>query len=607
MSKKFGNTGEFVFKKVSYQDLINGAEIIYGNNLETNPGNIYIRKLKADIIYTDGVQYISGKQDKDSLYLSSIADCRTNIKFTLKAGYKAGNKIISPNNAPKIIKASNLEFITSDSKNIKVTYSTLNPDDKQTIIATLTDTSNIEGEKTVLFKIKGTKNKISFNYTATKRLKPEISIPSVIERNTKKTNVEGIIAKNGCAALIQVYDGSTSNTPIYEFKKENNSFNLENTENIIVKEERDNFYQALSSLSCGTHKILFRINNEPEEDITYKIVKIITTSYEFKITEVDLDEDLGYNYTAPQNKNTNHPLKVKYIERPDVITPPIFIIKNSTHGAVPEGEDNPTAQIIEDIEWNTETSKEKRIMVGTYYSGDFIIEIRENVCPESSKQINIKVMPSHKQYYDEIFVRGDDSTAFDYEYLVALEGDTITEPIYVETVSLGASYKDIKVCTSPSNVVGLGQIKTFDFYVTNTSQKDIENLLLELNTLKMNEEESIYEVTSNEWLEGDGIFYNFQKNFEYYNSDYNDYVKIKNLTNDDDKVDEEDVYIHILRLEAGNTIKLKIPYGSARQKDIQLQILLFGQPMKLYNLSNCNDETLCFNSIETRVYDSMLT
>ena len=607
LSKNFGSTGEFVFKNVTYQDLLNGAEIIYGNNLETNPGNIYVKNLKATISYTDALPYISGKQDKDYLYLSTVEDCRTKIKFTLKAGYKSGNKVVDPSKAPKIIKPEDILCTTENKSLITVTYSRPTPNDNQTIIATLKDTTEKEGEKSVIFRIKDTKNKILFNYTAKKRARPDISIPSVVERNTQKTNIDGIIAKGGCATIIQAYKGSASTTPIYEFKKANNSFDITNKENIIVKEERNKFYKVLSTLPCGTHKILFRVNNEDFKYMTFKFVQVVPTNYNFKITEVDSDVDIGYNYSIIQNKNENHNLKIKYIERTDIIEPPTFIIKNSTKGYIPDGQTQPTPQLIEDKEWNTSDGNETEMTVGTYYPGRFKINITESVCPESSKVLNVEVTPRHRQYYDEIFVRGDDSTAFDYEYLVALEGDTIVEPIYVQTVQLGASYKDVKVCTSPLNTTGLGEITTFDFLVTNTSERDIKNLFLELNPLKMNEEENLYEVTSNEWLEHNGMFYNFKSNFEYFNSDYNDYVQIKNLTNDNDEVDEEDVYIHILTLEAGKTVKLKIPFGGPKERDVQMQILLFGQPMKLYNISNCNDETSCFTSIETRVYDSMLT
>ena len=613
LGKAFSNTGDFVFKNVSYKDLVeNGVDIIYGNNLETNPGNIYVKNLKAKIKYTDGVPYIEGKQNKNSLYISPTAGCRSKIKFTLEAGYKSGETKIPPNKAVKKIRANNIEAITEDKNNITVTLEDKSPDDGKTIIAVLEDKTNIEGKKRVTFKIKNTKTKITFKYKAKKRPKPDIEIPRYVERNTKKENVTGIIAKDGCCSKIEVYDNNLLGTPFYTFSSD--AFDLTNTENIIIESKRKSFYEALSQLACGDHIIYFRRDGESDEETIFKYTTITPTVYNFKITEKNSTENLlpKGNYTITQNKQQNHVLEIEYVERADVIKPPVFTIVNPTYGKEENGA--PTHKKMDNIdEWNTDststnTYKGPKIdfSVGTYHSGTFDIKIQETLCPQTPTIFRVVIPANHRQYYDEIFVRGEDSTAFDYDYLVAFEGDTVAEPIYVETIHLDSSFNDIKICTTPSTITGLAQMNTFDLTITNNQQNDIENLLLELNTL-IKDEDNNYQVTSNEWLESSGIFFNFKENFENYNTEFEDYVQIKNLTPDDDKVDEEDVYIHVLKIKAGQTISLKIPYMASTPKTVYLQVLLFEQPLKLYNTLDCTNESLCFDLISVQVFDSMLT
>ena len=113
------------------------------------------------------------------------------------------------------------------------------------------------------------------------------------------------------------------------------------------------------------------------------------------------------------------------------------------------------------------------------------------------------------------------------------------------------------------------------------------------------------QVTSREWLESDGIFYNFKENFERFNDSYGDMIKVRNLTKDDDNVDEEDVYLHIENLQPEEKINIKIPYGSSIEKKVYLQILLFGQPIALYKKPDCSDDR--FDKIPIIVYDSILT
>ena len=489
--------------------------------------------------------------------------------------------------------------------NVSVSSSNNSKNQRQKIF-TITDNSNITGKKTISFTVEGIKEPLSYSYEAKKRPKPSISIPDEIEKNVMDENTVSIVAKNGCSKVIRAYNEKIHDSCLL---KTFTNLNISNTENIIPNNQIREFYNILATqLSCGLHKIHFKRDNEPNSEVVSKIIRIIPTEHKFKITEIGEDINLT-EYKTIQNKNQNKLLQATFVKTKELITPPQFVIENSTHGKI--GENNlPTKQLVDNKDWTItqESDYSTTFTVGTYYPGEYIIRIKDkdNTCDIKSFEFKAEIETNHKQYYDEIFVRGEDSTSFDYNYLVALEGDSITEPIYVNTVSMGASYKDIKICTTEENITGLAQIDFITFNIKNTSERDIENLILELNPLIKDEDDNFI-VTSNEWLESDGIFYNFKENFETINKNFNDIISVKNLSEDNDEIDEEDVCLHINKLKAKEDIQVKIPFGCSIEKEVYLQVLLFGQPMVLYSLGSCSDETKTFNKILTKVYDSVLT
>ena len=600
LSKEFSGTGNFVFKDVTYKDLTKkGLDIIYGNNLETNPGNIYIRNLKATIYYTDEEPYIEGKQNGKSLYISDVDSCKTTFTIEVEAGYKQGNKKVPIKDAP-----SNLRNSISVSAPDNVSVSGVNdPKNDRKKIYTIKDNTLKTGKKTIKFSVKGAKT-ISFTYEAKRRQRPSISMISQIEKNTKSTETS-IIAKNGCANTIMAYEGKLNSSNSFKFQ----NLDINNKENIIPNNYVNSFYEWLSALPCGDHTIFFRRDNEPVDEVISKNIKVLPTQYKFKVFNSQNEEIT--NYQTYQNKQQNEELKVVYVKTKELIENPNLIIENGTHGEVDEETSIPTKSLISNKDWTPDLEDddlETTFTVGTYYPGKYIIKIKDidETCSGNSYTFPIEIIPSHKQYYDEIFVRGEDSTAFDYDYLVALEGDSITKPVYVNTFSLGASYKDIKICTSKENYSGLAETNYFELKIKNISNNNIENLLLELNALTKDEDD-IFHVSANEWLESDGIFYNFKENFDLLNKRYEELVSIKNLTPDEDYIDEENVNIYIKKLISNEEIILKIPFSCGIEKEVYLQVLLFEQPLSLYSIEDCSDETKTFDKILVRVYDSVLT
>lgn len=597
LSKSKFNKITLTFNDVSYSDLSH-IDIQYGNNLSSNPGNIYIKDVSITVDYLPGTQYLEGKQSTNEVFLATEDRklCRTPITFTMEAGYKNGTKKINPNSAPKKIqndiKVSKLPDGLTLSKTIK--------NDGRTVVFTGTDSSNIEAIKTVIFKINGTKITKKFQYEAKRRSKPDIELPDTIQKNTISDGKEGIVVKNGCAYKLTVYDESIDGSSI--------ELTLDPTkqDNLLVESERIKFYNWLSTLSCGEHTLLFRRDNEINDYMISKVTKIVGATYRVFFFD---GKKMISSLNLTQNKSENTKIKIVFEKTRNFVSNPTFTILNPTFGL--EEDNIPTQKRVNETEVTWTPNKEGGeydLTVGTYLPGTYNIIIKEpNNCSDRERILKINIEPTHKQYYDEVFIRGEDSTAFDYEYLVALEGDNITEPIYVRSREVGASYEDIKICTTPQKLAQLTNQNTIPLTITNTSNNDIQNLLLELNAIVENEDGDL-EVTTTEWLEEGGMFYNFREAFKGYNDEgINRITEIKNLTEDDDFIDEEDVYLNIKKLAAKESITVNIPFGSHIQKEAYLQILFAGEPMLLYNKDDCSDQSKTFDKIFLKVYDSLLT
>ena len=583
----------FTFKNVSYNDLKNKSiNIIYGNNLSTNPGNIYITGLSIEVDHTPGVPYIEGKADTDVIYLSDEDECESHINFTLEAGYQSNGEKLSVSRAPKNLQKSVVLQEAPKSCNIPL-Y--IDPNNKKIVHAVLTDNSNVAGEKIVRFKLKENGKIVSFKYKAVIRNKPDIIIPERIEKNIRSLSPI-IIANNGCTKKITIYDGGI-NGPSIQLTTD-----INNKENLVPQSEQNRFEQWLSRLSCGKHTLFIRRGNDGNDKLLQHDIIISPTKHNFTYTYIEDNNEFSFvSLTRNQDKKTpSLPIKIT-LEKRNYINAPKFIIINPTYQRLREP--------IGNTSWNVGSEGYvKSTNLGLYRFGDFTITIRdENNCPEEQdKSFNISIKSTHKQRFDRLFVRGEDSSAFNYNYIVALEGDDIRKPVYPTNIQTGASFEDIKICSQPYTQARLSEVQFVELNITNNKTETINNLLLELNTLTTNNE-GVYTVTTDEWIEEDGIFKNIQEQFLAYNSNIIDRVTIKNLSLDDDSVDEEDVYLSISKLEAKSTLTVKIPYQSHVERDVDLQILLFGEPMQIYSINNCSKETESFSKINLRVYDSIAT
>lgn len=598
LSKSKFDKISFTFKDVSYSDLSNGyIDIIYGNNLSSNPGNIYLKGISIEVDFQEGTPYLEGKQSTNEVYLASDdrPRCRTPITFTMEAGYKHGSTKLNPDKFPKKIQKNIKVIKKPDSLTLTSTLS----NDGKTVIFTGKDNSNEEGVKTVTFEISGTKIKKSFTYEAKRRSKPTINIPEVIEKNTFGDEKTGITIKDGCAYTLTVYDeGITGDNITLTLSPEN--------DNLLSQEEKIRLYNWISSLDCGIHTLLFRRDNESNDQMIQKKVKIVGTNYRIFFQD---NNKIIHSLNLVQDKTKNYNIEIVFEKTKEFIQNPTFTISNPTFGL--EQDEVPTPKRINDDLINWEANKEGdtySLTIGTYHPGTFEIVIENpSNCSLTNKKLIVNIEPTHKQYFDEIFVRGEDSTSFNYEYLVALEGDEVTEPITVDNVTVGSSYEDLKICAKRNNLAQLTNLNTIPLSIKNTSSQKIENLLLELNAIIKNEDGD-FEVTTTEWMDEEGVFYNFKEKFKDFNEEgINNIIDIKNLSEDDDFIDEENVYLHIKKIDAGENLNIEIPFGSYIEKEVYLQILFSGEILSLYDKEDCSDKNLSFNEIFLKVYDSTLT
>lgn len=603
VSLKFKSTSK---NKIKYKDLTNGLIIQYGNNLSTNPGNIYIKNLEISVEYEEGKIYIEGSQTNNSLYVSPETDCLSPITFKIEAGYKKNGIKMHPNEAPKKFQNNKLDIVVPNGVAIQ---NVNRPNDGKTITFDCIDKSNTPGDKQIYCTLNQVGD-INFDYTAIKRERPKIEIPSMIEKNTAPNGIISIKAIGGCTTEIIAYDEAYPNA-IYTFS----TINVDNPSNLIPQNDIDAFYRVLSKLDCGDHTIYFRRGGEPLEEMPSAQIKIVPTSYTLKIYEITeqnpnvntsniLSKTEVSKLEVDQNKYQNRRLLIEFIKTKDLLDDPVFSIINPTYGL-----NNTHLKISEDaIPFipNKEGGS-IRITAGTYFPGNYTISIKEpENCSSKETNLNLTIKPKHKQHFDEVFVRGEDSTAFDYDYLTVLEGDSLVEPLYVESVTLGASYKDIKICTEKKINTTINNPYLFPVKITNQSNNDIDNLFLELNLLTENEDGE-FEVSTDEWINEDGAFYNFSQKFADYNENILRTVSIKNLSQDDDEIGEEDVYIHINKIYANQTITINIPIFSYKEKQIKMQMLLFEEIIELYNIENCSDEEDSFENIEINIFDAILT
>lgn len=592
------------FTDITAADIFNSNfafNLQFGMNCSkaSTPCFLYIDNFKINVTYENSKKYITGYNNTNVLYTGTEDVCVTGITQTIEAGYMNGNTKVSPSKAPAKL-GSKIKVCNQPSG---VTISKIGNATDTTATFSVIDKTNIPGDKSVTYCLNDdASTKIVLRYTAIQRPKPTFSITEEYKSYEDfNSNKSYIVFKDGCASKIKIYVDSVYSTPLtLDVTYQNSTTNLLNETSIRA------FHTFVTALSCGYHTLYIQRGDENLTNVQNNTVQINIKPMEYKFKIYSEDNPTLTGYQQRKKDSVDHPryasLKIQRIDdEPRATIPSVKILdETSLTGEVTYWTNVKKGDYYKD-------SKNEDYKIDLYYSGEYFIQVVENreSCVGAPSIAQVSIDSTHKQNYDYLFTKGSDATTFDFDYLVAWEGDNIKTPINTSDIILKHSIDDVRIC-SKSVDVGLSQIGLAELKVTNkTEDDDFEHVKIELNTLIKNDNDA-YEVTTDEWVSPQGIFNNFYNLF--YEFNLNDNVTVENLTPDNDLIDEENVYLHIKSIPAGDTITIYLPYRSTIEKTVYLQYLLLEQTMDIYPIESCDVPTAnTTTNITLSVTDSMQT
>lgn len=588
----------------------------YGANLMGDRGILYLKDVYIEIYYEMGTPFISHWQTEDTIKTSKYAKCRTTTEHHIITGFEDSKHFpIAPkkpfNQLSKEEQEKQYCF-----QHVKVNQNTIPEGVTVTkkgmngsiVIYEISDQSNIEGEKNIEYYLDSTGQTDLVTFKSIKMERPKISFQKRYKKNAPYVAgtqyIQLISEKNGCCDTVKIYFDSVNSTPLtFNINCTKDKINMLNYNSNCQADDTyiKQFYNKIQTLSCGTHKVFVQVGSDtPSEEFVSSSIEIVPQEYMFSIYD-----PTNASLTYSQNKNSpNQTIKIKRIDSEP--SEKISIVIND------ESKLNSSQTIIN----NVEKGKEYSYTISKYYPGKFNITVKENAttCTKGSATANITVTPSaHTQYHDQLFVRGEDSTSFTYNYLVAWEGDNIKFPITVDSIEKGHAIEDILLCCKSTVYAGLSQTKTIPLTVRNIGDSGpIKNCQIELNVLDLLEDGTT-QVTTEDWTETSGIFYNFQKKFKQYNKNILDRVEVRNIdennnvSHDFSLTGEENVYIRIDEIPEDESITIEIPFGSKNPKMKYLEFRIFQDVVK-FNTTSCTGiSSNQSDKVAIYVYDSILT
>lgn len=576
------------FNKVDISEALSSnfaLNIEYDKNLNGNPGIIYLKNLVVEIDYEDSKKTITAKQSTNKIYTSTVGSCVQTFTQTVTAKYS--NKKNTTSLSGKI-------QVSNKPANVTVSPTSSTGSTKTFLI---TDTSGVAGKKGITYNLSNeTKTKTTIYYEAVLRPLPTYTITKEYKTNEDfNPSKNYIIFKNGCVpgGKIKIYVDSVNSTPIVlNVTNQNSSSNLLNNETIR------SFHNAIKALSCGTHTLYIDRGQEPKSDILKNKVSITISPMDFKFQVRNNNSPNGLlNFTQSKDEQGRYSeITITRVDNEPIEVIPKVLISDSTQ---PNKENS--------FLLNFAKNESKTWNIDKYYSGEFTLTLKDpSACSKDNAGVfDINIESNHVQNYDYLFTRGQDGTTFDFDYLVAWEGDNIKEPLVVDSVELKNSQDSLLFCCDDSQA-GLSEINTIRLRIKNKTEEVLENVKFELNVLKINDNDE-KEVTTEEWVNPDGIFNQFYSLFYEYNIGQETNLEVNNLTPDNDLVDEENVYIKVKKIEPSDSIEISLPYRSTVEKTIYLQYLLFEEPVEINSFGNCEAIGEERNDIRIDVYDSMLT
>lgn len=613
-SNSFKGVGVATAKNLDASKIIDpnfALYIQYGQNLSTNPGNLYIKNVSITIEYDNGEPIILSPSNDKELYTNSSKECNCFSKITheVNAGWLFLNTDIGANIDSKPL---TVEFdMNYCPEGVSVIDKT--PTNLQNKIFEIEDHSGVEGNKCLHYYIKEYPEKrIEIWYKAKKYNAPTVSVKSVFYKDVKYNDkwqlfdpsISYITAKNGCSDSMKIWIDSTNKDPdlsfdcLYPSDLNILMYNSDGEESEVFQKL---FYNKIQELNCGDHIIYIKLSNK--SDLIPLKTHVTSSNFNFSIEDSDIgdwnqnrDDDKYKKILITRNDNIN----IKYVD--------IEVHDESHINPISASDEQNVIQT-----YTLEKGDTIEHEVSKYYAGTINIKVIDttNTCDQKEFYKDFTIIPYHKQHYDTLFVRGEDSTSFDYDYLVAWEADKVQKPIKAISTELGATMDDIKICTENCHT-GLNETGLYSFIVTNVGQHgDIKNLQLELNIKNINDEE-VY-VSTDEWELPEGMLYKNRliNDFYVYNESIQDNISIKIDRDEQNESDAENVYIYIKELQEDDSIEIFIPFESRGPREAYIEFLIFENPQKLY-WKNCrtpitNNPNGFNNLAKISVIDSIAT
>lgn len=577
--------------------------IQYGQNLSTNPGNLYISDICITIEYDNGEPVILSPSTDQELYTNTSSDCNCYSTIThevdaswLYLNTPIGTVDTSSENLTVVFDANYCPE--------KVSVIDTTPNNTKNKIFKIEDHSGVTGDKCLHYYLKEYPEKrIEVWYKAKKYNIPKISVKNIYYKDVKNNeewqlydpDTSYITVKNGCSNKISIwFDSADKTEPDLHFDclypSESNLLMFDSDGNPSDIFQRA-FYDKIQELNCGKHIIFIKNDSNPDELLSF-VITIKACEFNFTISDSetgDWDQDRS-------DQGTKNIL----ITRTDSIN--IDTVTIEVHDNTQNHPLNDNPEPIKTYQLQKNQTIEHQMF--KYYAGTFNIKVVEttNTCDQKEFNQDFTINPVHKQYYDTLFTRGEDSTSFDYDYLVAWEADRVQYPIKAKEVELGATTNDIKICTEDSHI-GLAETGLIPITVTNVGNRGtIKNLQIELNLLDENKR-----VSTDEWELVEGLFYKNRliEDFYIYNDAIKNNISIKIDRNEINNSDAENVYIYIKELREDDTISFVLPFESRTPRTAYLTFLIFEEIQQIY-WTGCNSP-ISDKSIKVSVLDSVAT
>lgn len=575
--------------------------IQYGQNLSTNPGNLYITDVCITIEYENGKPVILSPSDNQELYTNIDTECNCYTTIEHKV---IGNWLHTNMNVGDVMTRKPLTVML-DATNCPEGVSVIDTTPTNTYNKTykITDHSGVPGEKCISYYLKEYPEKrVDVWFTAKIYNKPEISVNKKYYKDIKKNDKwqlfdeskAYITAKKGCSDYISIWF-DTVNKPNPDLK-----FGcLDPSQENLLKAYQNEFYSAIQNLECGNHFVFIKNGTHRDEVLSF-IIELVSPAFSFTISDSETGDW--------QQDRTANGVKDIIITRTDSVgieTIPITVQDNTQNYPT-----NPNPQPIKTYDINSGESITHQM--NKYYAGTFPLIVKPSMtdCDVNTFKEEFTVIPYHKQHYDKLFVRGEDSTSFDYDYLVAWEADNVRVPIKPQSVELGATVDDIQICTDNA-YIGIGETGLLSLKITNIGGRGtIHNLQIELNAVEVGENNDLT-VSTDEWELQEGLFYKerLMEDFYIYNEAIKNNVSLKIDRDNQNASDAENVYLYIRQLEEDSTIEVLIPFESRNPRTAYLQFLIFEQVQKIY-WNNCQTQITnnpVDNIIKIKVLDSLAT